>query len=133
MNVLKNFKQLKSGGFEEFPLVSIRYEDTEVFTELPICIVPYGFEFKEPILTNQTKEGLWVVREKEDFINQLETKTKKIYFTLDENKQPIKTEKETSIFTRLPKDYDDSNCVFTYENGLIYVIEKQKEETNDGR
>lgn len=131
MRVLKNYKLLKTNGFEEYPAVEIRYEDTDVFEELPICAVPYGTEFKDPILISITQKGIANIAERNILIKHLKDNTQKIFFELDKNDNPKIVKKETTMFMRLPIQEDPNKYIYDYKDGQIFVIDAVKEAVKE--
>lgn len=131
MNVLKNYKVLKQGGFEEYPAVEIRYNDSDVFDSLPICAIPYGTEFKEPLLLSRNQIGIASIVEKSILIKHLKEKTQTVYFELDNQNNPKITDKKTDIFMRLPIENDPNKYIYDYREGQIFVIEIKNEDTEE--
>lgn len=131
MRVLKNYKLLKTNGFEEYPAVEIRYEDTDVFEELPICAVPYGTEFKDPILISITQKGIANIAERNILIKHLKDNTQKIFFELDKNDNPKIVKKETTMFMRLPIQEDPNKYIYDYKDGQIFVIDAVKKAVKE--
>jgi hypothetical protein len=128
MRVLKNYKVLKQGGFEEYPSVEIRYKDDEVFEDLPICVVPYGDEYIEPVLISINQRGLAIIGEKNTLIKKLKDNTQKIYFEIDKDGIPNIVKKETPLYMRLPVNDDPNKYIYDFREGQIFVIETKKEQ-----
>lgn len=124
MKILKNFKTLNNGGVDEYPAIEIRTSDTVVFAELPLCLIKFNQEFSEPILLGYNQAGIGLVIEKKELEQKL-TLTKKIYFIIDENNIPQISKEPTNIFTRLPKEDDETKYEYDYKNSQIFVIEKE--------
>jgi len=131
MRVLKNYKLLKQNGFEEYPAVEIRYEDNDVFEELPICAIPFGTEFKDPILISITQKGIANIAERSILVKHLKDNTQKIFFKLDEHGNPKLVNEETTMFMRLPIQEDPNKYIYDYRDGQIFVIDTIKEEVKE--
>lgn len=123
MKVLKNYKLLKTGGFEEYKAIEIRYDDTDVFAEMPICLVDFGVELNNPVIIGFNQANIATVIEKELLLERLK-ETKKIYFELDEHRELRVVHRETNLFIRLPLEADENSYVYELKNGEIYLIEK---------
>jgi hypothetical protein len=131
MRVLKNYKLLKQNGFEEYPAVEIRYEDNDVFEELPICAIPFGTEFKDPILISITQKGIANIAERSILVKHLKDNTQKIFFKLDKHSNPKLVNEETTMFMRLPIQEDPNKYIYDYRDGQIFVIDTIKEEVKE--
>jgi hypothetical protein len=131
MRVLKNYKLLKQNGFEEYPAVEIRYEDNDVFEELPICAIPFGTEFKDPILISITQKGIANIAERSILVKHLKDNTQKIFFKLDKHGNPKLVNEETTMFMRLPIQEDPNKYIYDYRDGQIFVIDTIKEEVKE--
>ncbi len=128
MNILKNYKLSDGKGYEEYPAIVVRYKDTEVFADLPVCAVPFGVEFTEPVLLSVNQRGIASVAEKEGLIMRLKKETQKVFFTLDADSNPVISKEETKIYTRLPKADNPEQYVYDYRNGQIFIIEVTSKE-----
>lgn len=130
MNVLKNYKVLKEGGFEEYPAIEIRYDDKEVFADLLVCAIPYGVEYEAPLLLSINQQGVANVADRAVFLRHLSEKTQKVYFTLDAKGNVVRTSKETELYTRLPVADNPDDYVYDYRAGQIYVIDTVNKKKN---
>ncbi len=122
MKVLKNFKILKDGKFEEYLAVEIRMDDTEVFVDLPICMVEFNQEFEQPMLLGYNGAGIANIIERSELVSRLD-QTKIIYFK-NVNDEIVLTDEKTDMFTRFPKDEDPNKYMYDYRDGQVFVIEK---------
>ena len=122
MNILKNYKILKQDAYEEYPSIEIRYSDSVVFENLPICAVPFVGELKNPMLVGINQRGIASVEEREKLIAHLQKNTQKVYFVLDEKNQPQISKTQTDIFMRLPITENPEKYLYDYREGHIYVI-----------
>lgn len=129
MKVLKNIKVLKKGAIEEFLKVEIRYDDTEVFTDLPIAVVEYGDEMVEPYLF-RVESGFAILIEGEQLRELLKTQ-KVFFFKVNENKTVEEVEEgKHDVNVRLPIDTKVEELM--YDNNEIVWVDKRKEEDIDG-
>lgn len=124
MNIFKNYKKLKNGNVEEFSAISVRYDDTEVFTELPICVVPFEEELKQPMLLREVN-GIGIAIEKSKLLEII--KEQRIFHLIKTDKGQMKEvdPNKASIHVRLPKDTKVSEL--DYIDNQIVKIEKVKE------
>jgi hypothetical protein len=130
MNVLKNYKLLKKEGYEEYPAIEVMYSDSEVYAELPVCAVPFGIEYTEPVLLSVSQRGFASVAERSILVEQLALNTQKVYFTLDEENNPVISKEQTGLYMRLPVADKPESYMYDYRDGQIFVIAVTgKEET----
>ena len=128
MMILKNIKILKKNNLEEFPSVEVRYDDTEVFANLPIAFIPYGEQYIDPIMYQVNGQGIGMLIEREQLREALK-KSKLFFFKLGENQELIECKKEESItHARLPHDVDLTKLA--YMNGQVLMVEPEKEVEN---
>ena len=124
MNVLKNYKILKQGNVEEFPAIKIRYNDTEVFAEMPVCVVPYENELQEPMLFKQ-ESGIGVALEKTKLL-EIIANQRIYYLKKDTNGVVREGPKEKSTHqVRLPKKTNVSELDII-GNQIFKVDKKEK-------
>jgi hypothetical protein len=123
MNVLRNYKILSTGGYEEYPAIQVGYDELDVYADLPLCAIPYGVKFKAPVLLAVGPRGIASVSERDILVKHLKEKTKIVYFDLDEKKIPHITQEKTELFMRLPLEENAEDYLYDYQGGKIFVIE----------
>lgn len=127
MNIFKNYKRLKDGNIEEFPAISIRYADTEVFAELPVCIVPYEGELKNPMLFRE-QNGIGVAIERTKLLEILATQ--RVFHLKKNSKGELKEvdANKAEYHYRLPKDTDIKELDIV-DGQLLKIEKKLQDET----
>lgn len=132
VHVLKNYRIMKGKNLAEFPKVEVRFNDNSVFTNLPICQVPYHEEVTQGYLLNvdpHTKIALVVTEE----VIQSVLNTTKIFHLSDKSEGEVSTVKEVPqteavISVRLPIDTNVSELII--QGGQVYKL-GAVEEIND--
>lgn len=124
MKVFKNYRPAKKGHIEEFMAINIRYNDTEVFADLPVCVVPYEKELREPMIFQQ-QAGIGIAIERTELLKIIATQ--KVFHLKKGPKGQVKEVpfKEATHHFRLPKDTDVSELDIV--NNQVFKIEKQEE------
>lgn len=126
--VLKNYKKTKELIDNDYPVISIRYDD-EVFADLPICAVEYDTTYTKAVLLTEPNK-IPVVIEAAELLQKL-SKLTKYFFYVDAETGEVKevNEKEANLSVRLPHNTDISKLA--YYNGEIILLDNQEEIKGD--
>lgn len=102
MKVIKNFKKLKE-SVDEFPSIKI-LDSEDIFVDLPLCIMEFNREYRDPYLYFGPETPIGEVMEKEALL--FKTKgTKLFYFKkVEENRVKEVTKDEAEFSYRLPEE-----------------------------